>query len=101
MPSSPNYKRDYQQEYKTMLARGDRKKHTLRLRARRVAVKRGLVKPHDGKDLDHRTPLSKGGSNDTSNFRVESQHANRSFPRASSGALLVNREETKPGHDKK
>lgn len=101
MPSSPNYKRDYKQEYRTMLARGDREKHTERLRARRKAMKLGMVKPHDQKDLDHRQPLSKGGSNTPSNFRVESEHANRSFPRASSGKLLANHEETKPGHDKK
>lgn len=101
MPSPPGYKRDYAQERKTSLARGERKKHTLRLRARRMAVKTGLVKPHDGKDLDHKTPLSKGGGNEASNFRVESPHANRSFPRASSGALIANHEETKPGHDKK
>lgn len=101
MPSSPGYVRDYKQERKTELARGGRKKHTLRLRARRLAMKMGLVKPHDGKDLDHKTPLSKGGSNDASNFRVESQHANRSFPRDSSGKLKVNHEETTPGHNKK
>jgi hypothetical protein len=91
MPSSPNYVRDYKQERKTSLARGERADHTERLRARRKAMKMGMVKPHDGKDLDHRTPISKGGTNATSNFRVESKHANRSFPRTSSGALKVNR----------
>lgn len=95
MPSSPNYARNYQRERETELARGGRKKHTLRLRARRLAVKKGMVHPHDGKDLDHKTPLSKGGTNDPSNFRVESPHANRSFPRASSGALLANHPKTK------
>jgi hypothetical protein len=87
MPSSPGYVRDYKQERKTELARGGRKKHTLRLRARRLAVKMGMVKPHDGKDLDHETPLSQGGGNDPSNFDVESQHANRSFPRTKTGAI--------------
>jgi hypothetical protein len=101
MPSPPGYVRDYKQERKTELARGGRIKHTLRLRARRLAVKKGMVKPHDNKDLDHKTPLSKGGSNSPSNFRVESEHANRSFPRSSSGKLLVNKEETLPGHNKK
>ena len=49
MPSSPGYVRDYQQERKTELARGGRKKHTLRLRARRMLMKKGMVHPHDGK----------------------------------------------------
>lgn len=87
MPSSPNYKRDYKQEYKTMLARGDRDEHAARLRARRAAVKKGMVKPHDGKDLDHTNPLSKGGSNKPSNWRVRSAHANRSFPRKPDGSM--------------
>lgn len=87
MPSSPNYVRDYKQERKTELARGGRRKHTLRLRARRLAVKMGLVKPHDGKDLDHQIPLSKGGSNKPSNFDVETAHDNRSYPRTSTGAI--------------
>lgn len=96
MPSAPGYKRNYAEERKDMLARpGARKDHTLRLRARRLAVKKGLVKPHDGKDLDHRTPLSKGGSNSPSNFRVESEHANRSFPRTASGALIANHPKNK------
>jgi hypothetical protein len=101
MPSAPGYVRDYTQERKTELSRGGRKKHTLRLRARRLAVKMGMVHPHDGKDLDHKTPLSKGGGNSAANFRVESQHANRSFPRDSGGNLIANHEETKPGHNKK
>jgi hypothetical protein len=101
MPSAPGYVRDYTQERKTELARGGRRKHTLRLRARRLAVKKGLVKPHDGKDLDHKTPLSKGGSNTPTNFRVESQHANRSFPRNKQGKLVANHPATPPGHNKK
>ena len=101
MPSPPGYKRDYAQERKTELARGGRRKNILRLRARRLAIKKGMVKRNDGKDLDHKVPLSKGGTNDASNFRVESQHANRSFPRDSSGKLKVNHEETLPGHNKK
>jgi hypothetical protein len=101
MPSAPGYKRDYQQERKTAIARGEMTGHAERLRARRKAVKLGMVRPHDKKDLDHAQPLSKGGSNAPSNFRVESEHANRSFPRGRGGQLLKNVEETKPGHDRK
>lgn len=93
MPSSPSYHRDYKEERKTALARGEAKGpksgHTLRLRARRIEMKKGLVHPHDGKDVDHKTPISKGGGNakDGSNFRVESVHANRSYKRTHSGAI--------------
>lgn len=86
MSSSPSYVRDYTQERKTELARGGRKKHTLRLRARRLMMKKGLVHPHDGKQVDHIKPLSQGGGQ-AGNLRVESTHANESYARTSSGAI--------------
>lgn len=93
MPSSPGYVRDLTQEYKTAKARGEigtghDSKNAERHRARRKALKLGLVKP--GQDLDHKKPLSKGGSNAVSNFRAESPHANRSFPRRSDGSMIAN-----------
>lgn len=87
MPSSPGYKRDYKEERKDQIARGEIAGHTLRLRARRLAMKKGMVKPHDNKDLDHRIPISRGGGNDPGNLRVQSEHANRSYPRTSTGAI--------------
>lgn len=91
MPSSPNYKRNYAQEYKTAKARGETGGHTSphseRLRARRLAMKKGLVRPHDHKDLDHKVPLSKGGANTPANERVTSEHFNRSYHRTHSGAI--------------
>jgi 5-methylcytosine-specific restriction endonuclease McrA len=87
MASSPNYVRDMKQERATQLARGEGEDNRKRKQARRDAVKKGMVKPNDGKDVDHKKPLSKGGSNDTSNLRARSPSANRSFPRTSSGAI--------------
>lgn len=90
MPSSPGYRRDYAQERKTAIKRGetgvgsasnDAKRHRLR----RKALKAGMVKP--GQDLDHIRPLSKGGSNDLSNARALSPHKNRSYPRNSDGSM--------------
>lgn len=90
MPSSKNYQRDYAQEYKTAKARGEvgtghNSGSAERHRARRAALKMGMVKK--GQDLDHKKPLSKGGSNDKSNWRARSVHANRSYPRNSDGSM--------------
>ena len=99
MPSSPGYVRDIKQEEKTAKARGEvstghNSKNAERHRARREALKLGLVKP--GQDLDHKTPLSKGGSvMSPSNFRAESPHDNRSFPRNPDGSLKANHPKTK------
>lgn len=93
MPSSPGYHRDLKQEYKTQVARGDvgtgsDSKNAERHRARRQALKLGMVKP--GQDLDHKQALSKGGKNVVSNYRAESEHANRSFPRNAKGGMIAN-----------
>lgn len=91
MPSPKGYKRDYQQEEKTATARGENADNALRHRARRLEVKKGLVKPGDGKDVDHKQALSKGGSGVApSNLRIESAHDNRSFPRSKTGAMIAN-----------
>lgn len=88
MPSSPNYKRNYKQEYATAASRGEIKGSMLRKRARRMMLKKGLVKP--GQDVDHKRPLSKGGANKPSNFRVVSASANRGFPRNPDGSMKSN-----------
>ena len=86
MPSSPNYKRDYAQEKKTSDARGEKPKRASRNRARAVLVKKGMVKP--GQDVDHKVPLSKGGSaTAVSNLRAISASDNRSFPRNPDGSM--------------
>lgn len=93
MPSSPGYKRDYSQEYRTAKARGEvgtggGSGNAKRHRARRKALKLGLVKA--GQDWDHKKPLSKGGSNSIKNGRARSPHANRGFPRNSDGSMKAN-----------
>jgi len=90
MPSSKNYKRDYDQEYKTQKERGESgtgsdSDNAKRHRVRRLAEKKGIVKK--GQDLDHKKPLSKGGSNKLSNVRAVSPKKNRSFPRKSDGSM--------------
>ncbi|MDN7537026.1 hypothetical protein [Burkholderia cenocepacia] len=87
MPSSPGYKRDYAQEKRTSDARGEKPKRAARNRARREMLNLGMVKKGDGKDVDHKQELSKGGTNARSNLRVRSAHANRSFPRKPDGSV--------------
>lgn len=87
MPSSPNYKRDYKQERKTDIANGGLEDDRVRKKARRSLERKGMVKPFDGKDVDHKVPISKGGGNSASNLRVKDASANRSYPRTSRGAV--------------
>jgi hypothetical protein len=74
--------RDYRKEYQNYQGRPDQiKKRSLRNKARRKLMKDGRVHKGDGKDVDHKTPISQGGGNSDSNLRVQSDNANRSFPR--------------------
>jgi 5-methylcytosine-specific restriction endonuclease McrA len=86
MPSSKNYKRNYQQENKYKSTPEQIHARVLRNKARREAMADGLVKKGDGKEVDHKTPLSKGGSNARSNRRIVSASTNDSFN--STGALV-------------
>lgn len=93
MPSSKNYVRDYKQEYKTAKRRGEVAggsdgDNAKRQRLRRMALKKGMVKP--GQDLDHIKPLSKGGANTLKNARAASKSDNRSFPRNKDGSMKKN-----------
>jgi hypothetical protein len=93
MPSSKNYVRDSKQEGKTAEARGEQgtgsnSGSAIRHRARREAIKLGMIKAGSPKDIDHKRPLSQGGAKlAPSNLRAESKHANRSYPRTSKGAV--------------
>ncbi len=75
-------KRNYRREYTLYQGTEEqKKKRAERNAARAKLMKLGIVHKGDGKDVDHKTPLSKGGSNARSNLRVQSKRANRSFPR--------------------
>ena len=88
MPSSPSYKRDYKQENKYKSTPEQIHKRVLRNKARAEAEAKGVVHKGDGKQVDHKTPLSKGGSNAPSNLRVVAHGANESFKRNSKGAMV-------------
>jgi hypothetical protein len=56
--------------------------------ARRRAMAAGLVHKGDGKEIDHKTPLIKGGSNAKSNQRIIDAEKNRAWRRGKSGKAL-------------
>lgn len=88
MPYMTGGKRDYKKEYDKYHSRPEQKTNRAeRNTARRQAETAGTVRKGDGKDVDHKTPLSKGGSNSKSNRRVVSASANRSFPRTKTGKM--------------
>ena len=77
-----NKPRPYSKEYQNYDGTAAvKKKRAERNQARRIMERAGAVRKGDGKDVDHRTPLSKGGSTAKSNLRVRSASDNRSFTR--------------------
>ena len=73
--------RDYKKEY----ANYDgtemvKKKRAERNKARRIMERAGAVHKGDGKDVDHKKPLSKGGSN-SDGVKLQAPSKNRSFKR--------------------
>lgn len=93
MPSSKNYKRDFGQEASTAKARGEQgtgseSGSAIRHKARRKAIKLGMIEADSAKDIHHKKPLSKGGAKTAAeNLQAESAGKNRSFPRTSKGAV--------------
>lgn len=59
-----------------------------RQKARREMDSKGIDRK--GKDIDHKRPLSKGGTNASSNLRLVSPSTNRSFTRNSDGSVKSN-----------
>ena len=82
------YKRDYKQEYANYDGtEAVKKKRAQRNKARRMLEREGVVHKGDGKDVDHKKPLSKGGTTTRSNLKAVPASANRSFKRTSKGAI--------------
>jgi len=78
------YKKEYEQYDGTPAVK---KKRAARNKARRMMEEEGLVHKGDGKDVDHKRPLSKGGATTRSNIRVKSATANRSYKRNADGSV--------------
>jgi hypothetical protein len=80
--------RDYKQEYANYDGTPEvKKKRAQRNKARRILEREGVVQKGDGKDVDHKTPLSKGGTTTRSNLKAKPASANRSFKRNADGSM--------------
>ncbi len=72
--------RNFALEYKNYQGTPEQiKRRSSRNKARRLMIKEGKAKVGDGRDIDHKNsnPLF----NKRSNLRVQTKHANRSYPR--------------------
>lgn len=83
----PRKVRDYKDEYDSYHGTPAQRKN----RAARNKARRDYEKVHgdlpSNIDLDHKKPLSQGGSTALSNVRPMPQSKNRSFARTSTGAI--------------
>lgn len=76
--------RNYKKEYENYQGKPEQiKNRSQRNQARQAMEDKGKVRKGDGKDVDHRKPISKGGTNVMSNLRALTASDNRSFPRDS------------------
>lgn len=72
-PAKLRYMAEYQKSPEQVEKRVERN------RARREAIREGRVQKGDGKEIDHKTPLDKGGAKADHNRRVVSASKNRAW----------------------
>jgi len=88
MPYMTRGKRDYKKQYEeydgTESVKKDRAKRNA---ARKMMEDDGKVKKGDGKDVNHKKALSKGGTNKKSNLEAIPKSKNRSFSRTKTGKM--------------
>lgn len=72
------YQRDYKKEYLYQGTEEQKKNRAKRNKARRQMERELGKEALKGKDVDHKVPLSKGGSTARKNLQVVSVHYNRS-----------------------
>jgi len=79
-------KRNYRKEYDSYHGKPEQiKNREQRNDARREMEKAGKVSKGDGKDVDHKTPIKKGGGNQKSNLQVTTKAENRGWRKGQSG----------------
>ena len=88
-----NKPRPYRKEYQQQLDRNELPTRRKREQARDLYDKEGIDRK--GKDIDHKRPLSKGGSTAKGNLQLKTPSANRSFSRNSDHTVKVNKPKKK------
>lgn len=78
-PKKAQYDKEYNARPEQKEARAQRNA------ARREAEREGKVHKGDGKDVDHKTPIRKGGTNADSNTRVVDKEDNRGWRKGKKG----------------
>jgi hypothetical protein len=87
-PKTGKSVRDYKREVENYTSKPSViEKRVKQNAARKEMMDAGKVHKGDGKQVDHKTPLSKGGSTDKSNLRVVPASQNESFSRNKDGSL--------------
>jgi hypothetical protein len=82
--------RDYKAEYAKYQGTAEQKKNrAVRNAARNTLTAKGVVAKGDGKHVNHKTPISRGGGNAPSNLSVKTEANNSSFPRTKTGAMKM------------
>ena len=80
--------RNYRAEYDRYQGKPEQIANRAKRNAARAEMeKKGIVRKGDGKDVDHKTPLVKGGGNGAGNLRAIPKSANRSFARTRSAGM--------------
>ncbi len=80
--------RNYKKEYENYQGTPEQiKRRAERNAARRELMKKGIVHKGDGMDVDHKTPIAKGGGNIPGNLRVLPKSKNRSFTRTKTARM--------------
>ena len=80
--------RDYKKEYANYQGKPAQiDNRAKRNAARATLAKAGVVRKGDGKDVDHATPIAKGGGNGRGNLRAVPKSVNRSFARTKTAGM--------------
>jgi hypothetical protein len=80
--------RDYKKEYANYQGKPEQIENRAKRNAARATMeKKGVVRKGDGKDVDHRTPIAKGGGNGSGNLRAVPKSQNRSFARTRTAGM--------------
>ena len=85
-------KRDYKREYELYHGKPEQIENRVRRnKLRRAAIAEGKAQVGDGMSIDHKTPISKGGSDAPSNLRTVPLNKNKSFSRNADNSVKVNK----------